>query len=432
MASSLSSPEEQVLAALGRISSLGVPFCAIYIKMSALSMDNRGYRQLEIVSRLFEPLLNHAQARLFLLSNSDFVLLTAYPIVSMIDNILVQIKDLFTDDVYFLRPESENFSKIFFLDKDRKSLEALLHTEKKPIAEKTTVVPKKVNAPITQELTPDIVESLLYKIEQANPLDFIRRQSVICFAKNALNFEAFQEFYTSVSEIQKIFAADLNLSSNKPLFWLLMETLDIRMMKGLLNLNLTQYPKAVSLNMNVDSVLTPLFDELIKKMPVPLIIEFQIADIFHRFDVYKKACQKLKEHNISYALDGIGINELELLDLDAFDVSYMKIAYSSKLKEEKIQNLLSAFIEKHSTVRFVLTHCFDEDSLLLGCKIGIRLFQGYFIDALCSRMTKEKCTFGQECSLQECTSRRAVLSGLLREQCVHQPHLDIYMPLKED
>ena len=93
-------PEEQVTQALHKIEPLGIPFCAVCVRMSKLQPENRGYRQLEIVSKLFEPLLNHAQSRLFLLSNNDFLLLTANPVLEAIDDILYQIRSLFADDFF--------------------------------------------------------------------------------------------------------------------------------------------------------------------------------------------------------------------------------------------------------------------------------------------------------------------------------------------
>ena len=109
------SPEEQVIQALHRIEPLGIPFCAVCIQMSKLQPENRGYRQLEIVSKLFEPLLNHAQARLFLLSNNNFLLLTANPVLDVIDDMLYQIRSLFSDDFFISSRSSEDFQQIFFL-----------------------------------------------------------------------------------------------------------------------------------------------------------------------------------------------------------------------------------------------------------------------------------------------------------------------------
>ncbi len=431
MSLSVLTPEEQVLSALERISSLKIPSCAVHVAMSELSPDNRGYRQLEIVSRLFEPLLSHTQSRLFLLSNNDFLLLIAYPVLSMINDTLERIFSLFADDIYFSKSKSKEFSRIFFLDKQERALREMLHVEKADVPVKEIPLKNKIPMVMTKELTPDILEKLLYDIEQTNPFDFMRRQSVIRFDKNATNEEVFQEFYTNITDIQNTFAPDLNLSSNKPLFNLLKETLDARMMKGLFDLKLISYPKLISLNMNTDTVLSPLFEKFIKTIKSKLLIEFQLSDIFHHFELFEKVCRKLRENDIQYAIDDVGINEFELLNLESFDVPYIKIRWSDKWKGKEQKEQLSNFISKHSTIQFVLTHCSSGNAVLFGCKVGIRLFQGSFIDELCARMTKEKCTFGQECSLSECMVRRAVLSGALRNRCVHQPHLDIYMPLKE-
>ena len=72
MPTSNPSPELEVLQTLQRIDSQKKPFWAVYIAMSLLSEENRGYRQLEIVSKLLHPLLQDSQSRLFVLSNHDF------------------------------------------------------------------------------------------------------------------------------------------------------------------------------------------------------------------------------------------------------------------------------------------------------------------------------------------------------------------------
>ena len=120
-----------------------------------------------------------------------------------------------------------------------------------------------------------------------------RFQIYLLHNKNYETADIFQEFYTSITQIEKLLAPNLNLSSNKSLFSLLMETLDEKMINTLLTLKLTHFPAVVSLNMNVDTVLSEAFDKLVKAVPYQLIIEFQISDILHRLPMYREACLKL-------------------------------------------------------------------------------------------------------------------------------------------
>ena len=155
--------EAQVIEAIQHIEVLDIPFCAIYIAMSKLNAENRGYRQLEIISKRFEPLLNHAQAKLYLLTNNDFLLFTANPVLEVIDSILYEIRCLFADDFFISSRAIEEFQQIFFLKRDKDSLLKLLQklqSEEKPIPQIQHSFPV---IPTTQELSPDILEKLLYQ-----------------------------------------------------------------------------------------------------------------------------------------------------------------------------------------------------------------------------------------------------------------------------
>ena len=237
MSRKILSPEEQAIEAIQRVEPLGIPFCAVYVAMSKLQSENRGYHQLEIVSKMFEPLLNHAQARLFLLSNHDFLLLTANPVLDAIDEILYQIKGLFSDDFFISSQSGEAFQQIFFLDRDKEALLELLQPKTQP-QNFASVVQDLSDPPLVKELSPEVLEKLLYQIEQNKGKNFIRRQSIISFEKNKKNEEIGQEFFTSLLELQNAYAPHLNLTGDKALYTMLMDTLDRQMLSALCDLRL--------------------------------------------------------------------------------------------------------------------------------------------------------------------------------------------------
>ena len=422
------SPEEQVIEAIQRIEPLGVPFCAVYVAMSKLQPENRGYRQLEIVSKIFEPLLNHAQARLFLLSNHDFLLLTANPTLDAIDDILYQIKGLFSDDFFISSQSNGAFQQIFFLDRDKEALFELLRSKD----QSQNVAPVEPNLPDTalvQELSPEILEKLLSQIEQNKSKNFIRRQSIVAFNKSGKNQEIGQEFFTSLLELQNAYAPHLNLTADKALFTMLMDTLDRQMLSALCDLNLKTMPSLVSINLNVQSVFLPIFDKLLSSISTQLMIEFQMSDVLHDLTLFRKACAKLKQNGILVALDAISVNELEFIPMIPFDADCYKVFWSSKLKDSK--DLMKSFLKELTDKKIVLSRCSSEEALIFGRGLGISLFQGHFVDTLLAAVCKNTCTFGQECTLADCRLRRSVIGGALRSACVHEAHLDAYVPLKE-
>lgn len=419
-------PEEQVLETLERIESLGSPFYAVYVAMSKLSPENRGYRQLEIVSKLFEPLLAHTQGRLFLLSNHDFLLLTATPSLEAIDDVLYQIRSLFTDDVFISLQKPTDFQQIFFLDKEMDILKAML-SKNKPAEEKNTT-----SAPVSQKdeaLTPEILEKVLGTLEHMETLDFIRRQPVVKLsAKNSRVL--FHEYYTSILNLQKALSPSTNFLTDTALFHQLTETLDRRMLGALTHLKLYDYPPAISLNLNISSISLPIFDKLMQAFPTPLIIEFEISDILNNTHAYFAASDLLRKHGHRVAIDGISAYDFEYLDILAFKADFIKLFWSPKWTEEPYAKSLYAMIKSNPNIGFILSRCGSEEALNFGKKAGITLFQGRFIDAILAAIAKNTCTFGQECTLSHCMLSRSVLSGQIREQCVHQRHLDAPLAIK--
>lgn len=431
MTLSMSTPEDQVTDALARIRTLGVPFCAVHVAMSKLKPDNRGYRQLEIVSHLFEPLLNHASARLFLLSNKDFLLLTANPVMSVIEDILLQIQSLFADDPFILTGGKNDFFQTFLLQQEQDKLETLL--AQKPNLPIATSHPKiedhstHIQEPIFQKLN-----KLVEAIKQIpDMLPFLRRSTVIGFNTDATNYEAFQQFYISLDVLQSKITSYRDIANDQKLMCFLSQVLDERLMDIIPTVHLTHYPKAIGVALNVESVLSDLFDKMIQSLSNRIIAQFHTADILAHLSLYHRVCQKLRDKRIAWIVCDMQVGSINLLDWSLFGAPYIRVAWSPLWKDQEKTVLLRQFIRQHPETHLIFANCDCKEALLFGCKVGIRLFEGNFIDTLCAVMAKHTCTFGQECTVDDCKIRRSVLDGDFRRKCVHEPHLDIYTPFKE-
>ena len=420
-------PEEQVLETLDRLSGMETSFCAVYVAMSRLSPENRGYRQLEIVSKLFEPLLTHAHSRLFLLSNHDFLLITANPSLESIDDVLYQIKSLFQDDVLISLQKASEFEQIFFLDQEMDRLKTLVEAHRQKAA--TDVQPPAVS-PFVEAFTPDILEKILGALEHMDTLDFIRRQAVVKLSPQGPNKVFFHEYYTSILNLQKALCPSTDLLTEKALFHQLTETLDRRMLGALGHVSLYNYPPAISLNLNISTLSAPIFEKLAKNWPTRLIVEFQLSDIFTNLKGYHQAVQILHDKGHLVALDNITAPDFQYLDVLRLGADFVKLFWSPKWMQPEFERPLYALVKSNPKAGLILSRCGSEDALRWGQKMGLHYFQGRFIDAILAALTKNTCTFGQECTLSTCLICRSVLSGKLRQQCVHQRHLDAPLEIK--
>ncbi len=418
-------PELYLLETLDRISKVAMPFYGVYVGMSMLMPANRGYRQLEIVSKLFDPLLANDQSRLFLLSNKDFVLIGTQISLEAIEEVLYQIKSLFADDPVLAGQQENTFEQIFFLDKDMDRLKAL-------VQDKTPDAPTPVASSFAKDpepFDPEILDTLLGKLEHLNTIDFIRRQSVLSLDPQKGNTILFQEFYTSILQLQQKLCPICDLCSDKSLFNQLTQTLDRRMLAALSNPGLTTFPPAISLNLNLSTVSASIFERLTQIWPTPIIVELQIADIFYDMRRYLETARQMKERGLRILIDGISATDLAYLDVSLLKPDFVKLFWSPTWEKAPADVLLAPYLTNPSWT-VILARCGSEDALKWGTSHGIHHFQGHYIDAVLGALTKNACTFGQECTLASCMACRRTLSEKVRRQCVHLKHLDALPQVK--
>ena len=418
-------PELYLLETLDRISKVAMPFYGVYVGMSMLMPANRGYRQLEIVSKLFDPLLANDQSRLFLLSNKDFVLIGTQISLEAIEEVLYQIKSLFADDPVLAGQQENTFEQIFFLDKDMDRLKAL-------VQDKTPDAPTPVASSFAKDpepFDPEILDTLLGKLEHLNTIDFIRRQSVLSLDPQKGNTILFQEFYTSILQLQQKLCPICDLCSDKSLFNQLTQTLDRRMLAALSNPGLTTFPPAISLNLNLSTVSASIFERLTQIWPTPIIVELQIADIFYDMRRYLETARQMKERGLRILIDGISATDLAYLDVSLLKPDFVKLFWSPTWEKAPADVLLAPYLTNPSWT-VILARCGSEDALKWGTSHGIHHFQGHYIDAVLGALTKNACTFGQECTLASGMACRRTLSEKVRRQCVHLKHLDALPQVK--
>lgn len=404
-------PEQQALTVLERVTSGTSAFTGVLIYASRLQPDNRGYRQLEAVQKILKE-----SGRLFILSNKDILVIGSDLKIEEIEKSLTKIKDLFADDP--LLQHDENLSEIFFLDQDKTGLKSILENR----------LNKTENAPSSRQMTPDVLERVMAKLERTDTIPFLKRQSVVQLNQKERKI-AFDEYYTSLVDLQKSMAPDVDLISDPRLFEYLRDVLDRRTLTALSALHLFDYPPKISLNLSVQTLSKPIFEKFIQNCPVPLVIEWNLGDIFADFHAFETARDRLHEMGHEALIDNVSHLDFEYLNWADLKTDYIKFIWSAKWMENEREKALNSFL-KTTDIKPVLSRCGAEESLAFGARIGIAMFQGSLVDAMLSALVKNSCTFGQECSLAACLNCRAALSGKFREQCVHIRHLDADVSIK--
>lgn len=418
--------EQDILQALKDIGGNADAFWGVCVALASLLPGNHKPDKLQRVAEIFAPFLSSPASRFFIMPKGSLVLLLHKPSLDQLDEVCEEIRQLFQNDPLLQQSDGERFIQVFSLGsqpdaflRELKQVDAGINLDK-PTAQ-----------PALSPLSPEGLADIIARLKQMDTVDFLRRQSAVYFASDNENHVLFHEYYTSIMHLQQALCPQVDLVSDKVLFNQLTEVLDVKMLEGLLKLSLHNYPAAISLNLNISTLTQPIFETYLVNRPAPLIVELQMVDLFNNYETYQKMMNKLHDGGHQICLDGITPMDLECVDVMAMHPDYVKFIWSPMWQEPRYTELLKNTIEADTRVRFVLARCGEEDAVQWGKSIGLHIFQGRFVDLLLAAMTKNSCTFGQECSVKQCMDSKSCLCGPLRKQCVNPQHLDDNLELRE-
>jgi EAL domain-containing protein (putative c-di-GMP-specific phosphodiesterase class I) len=143
-----------------------------------------------------------------------------------------------------------------------------------------------------------------------------------------------------------------------------------------------------SLNMNVESVFTRGFEEFIESTDEAIfgniLFEFRQANIIQNFDEFTVACELIRSHGGRIAVDAIFPETVGLVNLGRLPVEMAKVFWRQNAEtvlpdhRDDIRALLDG------GVRVVFARVDDETAVGIGQELGVRLFQGFYVDRLLS------------------------------------------------
>ncbi|KAF0114765.1 MAG: hypothetical protein FD149_1771 [Rhodospirillaceae bacterium] len=280
------------------------------------------------------------------------------------------------------------------------------------------------------------LEAIIAKLERVDLSRFIRRQSTVHLLGNASKAEvAFQEFYISIADLQKVVAPKLDFATNRWLFQYLTTVLDRAVLRALTKMKLLVMPSAISLNLNVTSCRHPSFNAFLETLAEgqDVVVEMELVDAFAHLNDFLTIQAALHERGYKLLLDRLTPITFQLIDPTLFDAYYMKINWSPDLTDAVVPKdgeTPQAFIARIGAEKFILARCDSEAAVKWGIAIGIRWFQGRFVDAMLAAVTMAGCLDSAACTLQQCTLRRGVIVGPHRDQCTNHRLLDTFPQIR--
>lgn len=415
--------ERLLLDALERVINYSADFTVLYVNISKLRPQNKKPKFIKIFFRLFDNIVRNSQSKLFILSNGDFVLLGRSVSETVVEDVVKKLEMVLSSDP-IVYDGGDEFYDIFNLSKKYKILYEkianIMNSDDKDIFSKD-------DENQVKDIEPEDLDDIINTTRHLDLSPFVCRQSAIRLKNQTYNEVVFQEFFTSIFDLSKIVAPNVNVFSNKWLFQHLTTLLDKKMIDTLIDAKFDHLPKVVSLNFNLSTVFSREFISFAKSFLIngqKIVIEVQLMDVFNNLNLYFEARDLLRKGGHKILIDGVDPNILKFLDIKYLAPDMVKLFWEplleADIKNSEIANLCDAI----GSDNIILARCDNEKAIRWGLSQGIVTFQGYFIDDISTRVRKANCSY--DCPFEECAKRKKVMFAAKRDECLDKNMLDKY------
>jgi EAL domain-containing protein (putative c-di-GMP-specific phosphodiesterase class I) len=394
--------EPKLIELLNNTRNEALQWRGLQFHFSHLQEHYRSPYQITIAVNLINDILKAHQGGLFVCEDSDLFLLVKNVTKAQIEKVIFQLRYLFADDPLAYNSEGEDNTEFCTLyDLSVQWEEYYTQAKRKTIRKAQKNVVREENEPVAQHL-PDLkvmTPHSLVKIESeinATDLSRVMRRQPICAAlPNTMVRRVFDEFYINIGHLRQMLRLDVDLLSNRWLFKYLTQVLDVRMLDMLGKQAARFLDKPVSLNVNVETLLSDRFtefDKLIKPaMKVSIVFEIHISDVFNDMAAFLVAKEQVQKQGYRVCLDGLSALSFTQIDRERLGFDLAKLQWNADI-ESDLQSpdnaALAAAVKRCGANRVILCRCDNRQAVDYGQAMGISLFQGRFLDKMLDPTSK--------------------------------------------
>ncbi len=388
---------------------------AVHFHLDKLLEQYKSEYQVKIAVNLIHDLLATYDGDIFLFSDQSIVVLCSRMDKAIQSKLIFQLRYLYMDDpLAYLEDGQENtdFCTVYdlaenwqdFFDFAGHRMAMAVRNAPKPRPSKQPVegAPESPAAKAGGELPRvDLSLPLLANIERdlqyADLSRIIRKQPVCAMPPGTTARKVFDELYIHIAHLRQLLRTEADFFSNRWLFKYLTHILDKRMI-ALIRSNSGRFLDGpVSLNFNVETLLSNVFaefDATIKPAAkVSMVIEVPVVDVFADIDAFLLARAEVQRLGYRVCLDGLSTHSFIHIDRDRLGLDLMKVQWNADMQSDlgSRQNAeLTKAVQDCGTNRIILCRCDSKQAVEYGQALGISLFQGRYIDSLLDPNAKIK------------------------------------------
>ncbi|HEU5047146.1 MAG TPA: hypothetical protein VFT64_04800 [Rickettsiales bacterium] len=393
--------EIKLVEMVGGLAEEAISWRAVYFNFDKLQEQYRSQYQIQIAVNLLSDLLGEHEGGVFVCFDQTIFMICRNISKNKIDKAIFQLRYLFIDDPLAYDSageENPNFCRVFDLGREyaefyhlcRRKLSQSKRVER---TEEEMVIAPIGEAPQTSEnanvsFTPTRLAHIEHDLNKADLSRMLRRQPICAMSgKNARR--VFDEYYIHISHLRRMLNVKTDFFSNRLLFAYLTQILDERMLDLLSMSPLRYLDSPVSLNFNVETLLSRKFrefDTLIKPLvKFSIVIEIQIGDVFGDIRAFVAARNIVQQMGYKICVDGLTNFSIVQIDREKLGFDFAKLQWNADLEEDigarENQKIMEA-VKSFGFNRVILSRCDNAQAVNYGQAMGINLFQGRYIDNL--------------------------------------------------
>lgn len=371
----------------------------IHLHLSALRPQNRREHHIRIAMNAFEGLIRRFEGQAFRLRNDDLFVGLRGASVAEIDNVVLKLRFLFSDDPLLGTDDGapKSGARVFCTWYDIAADYIQLLNDVRGM----TPPPEGRSASVTAgagqtarcpnhalPLDPATLGRLETAMRAIDIASLVRRQPVCAIFPGSAPKPMFSELFVSIPLLQKKLVPGVELAGDRWLFQRLTETLDQRVLSILPEIeSRVQLPTCV--NVNVSTLLSPeflVFDKALRRSTQKVMVfELQSIDVFGDIGSFMFARDFVRDRGYRLSLDGLNHLIFPLFNRGALGFDFQKMHWSPDILAEMQQKRSAALRDAIQAVgpnRVILCRCDSPEAIRFGHSVGITLFQGSHIDAL--------------------------------------------------
>ncbi|MBL4693197.1 MAG: hypothetical protein JKY92_07700 [Magnetovibrio sp.] len=389
--------EQLLLEYLRRLENRREGRKAVRINISRLKPANRREHHIRAATNSFEAIVTDLMGQMFQLQNLDIFFIYKSEAQMRVEDTVRKVKYLFSDDELFEEEEKSGKKFLTWFDVEAEYDDMLKMVQdmgdqdgqpKKKGARSNVREALKARQDHGDPLNPEILSRAVKALFRTDLTSLVRRQFICNVDKKMVPEALFSELYISIQDLRETMMPGINLTANRWLFQYLTESLDKRILSLLAKSDGSMMTGDISFNVNVSTLMSPdfiSFDEGVSAARRgSMVLELQKIDIFADYGAFLFVHEFCREKGYRICLDGLTYEDLMMIDRDRLGVDYVKMNWTFELADggEDLNEKLQEIVQQTGSKRMIMCRCDDREAVDFGRSIGMRLFQGHFIEHL--------------------------------------------------